>query len=437
MKVAEALSRRPTASLPKAMGNDAALEGAYRLLSNESVKPEPILAEHVAETVRQLEAIPLVYAVSDTSELRFGGKGRSGLGPLLHEGLGFLTHPCLAVAGDGSRLPLGLLAVRTWVRPEQKKGRRGTAASRNALDRESLKWEQVALAAAKAAGGQAAKLIHVMDREADIYALFAVLKAEGQRFIIRVAQNRALEDEAGRVFQALERAPTQLLREVPLSRRMRTSRSNPSRKERTAQLSISACSLTLRRPATADKALPEALSLNFVHVFEANPPPGETAVDWKLVTSEPTASLAEQEQVVDGYRTRWVIEELFKALKTGCGMEQSELESVEALLNLLAIKLPIAVQLLALRSLAEADETAQATRVFTPLRLEVLRAMSKAKLGPDPTVKEALWAVAALGGHIKNNGAPGWQVLGRGFEDLLHYEAAWAIFKGAARSDQS
>jgi hypothetical protein len=434
VRMAEALSQRPGASLPEAMGDDAALEGAYRFLNNEEVEPEVILGEHVAETVRQLEAVPVAYAVSDTTELRFGGKSRRGLGPLLHEGLGFLSHPCLVVAGDGSRLPLGLLAHKTWVRPPEKKGRRGTQASRRAPDRESLKWEEVTSAAAKAAGSQAAKLIHVMDREADIYGLFASLQKAGQHFIIRVAQNRALEDETGRVFAALERAPAQVLREVPLSRRVRQSKSHPSRKERKATLSISACELTLRRPEPAETNLPPSLRLNFVHVFEANPPPGEVAVDWKLVTSRPVTTLSEQEQVVDGYRTRWVIEELFKALKTGCGIEASELESAEALLTLLAIKLPIAVQLLALRSLAESEAPARgASRVFTPLRLEVLRAMSKVPLGPDPTASEVMWAVAALGGHIKNNGSPGWQVLGRGFQDLLRYETAWAVFKVAPR----
>jgi hypothetical protein len=49
------------------------------------------------------------------------------------------------------------------------------------------------------------------------------------------------------------------------------------------------------------------------------------------------------------------------------------------------------------------------------------------------SLREALLAVAALGGHIKNNGEPGWIVLGRGFETLLTLEQGW---KAAKRSDQ-
>ena len=34
-------------------------------------------------------------------------------------------------------------------------------------------------------------------------------------------------------------------------------------------------------------------------------------------------------------------------------------------------------------------------------------------------------AIAALGGHIKQNGLPGWQVLGRGYQKLLQIEQGW------------
>jgi hypothetical protein len=37
-------------------------------------------------------------------------------------------------------------------------------------------------------------------------------------------------------------------------------------------------------------------------------------------------------------------------------------------------------------------------------------------------IRQAMLAVAQLGGHIKNNGDPGWLVLGRGYEELLVLE---------------
>jgi hypothetical protein len=61
--------------------------------------------------------------------------------------------------------------------------------------------------------------------------------------------------------------------------------------------------------------------------------------------------------------------------------------------------------------------------VLTPTLAEVLETMLQRKLPASATTTDALLAVAALGGHIKNNGWPGWQVIGRGYEDLLMFEA--------------
>lgn len=64
---------------------------------------------------------------------------------------------------------------------------------------------------------------------------------------------------------------------------------------------------------------------------------------------------------------------------------------------------------------------------------------SKKRLPRVPTHRQALAAVAQLGGHIRNNGEPGWFVLGRGFDKLLTmFEVAWVAAKESAeRTDQS
>lgn len=53
-------------------------------------------------------------------------------------------------------------------------------------------------------------LIHVADRESDIYDLLAELDAAGQRFILRAAQDRALvpiDDDERRLFDAARAQP--------------------------------------------------------------------------------------------------------------------------------------------------------------------------------------------------------------------------------------
>jgi hypothetical protein len=94
------------------------------------------------------------------------------------------------------------------------------------------------------------------------------------------------------------------------------------------------------------------------------------------------------------------------------------LESRHALENALAILAPIACQLLHLRSVARRTEVAPASQVLTPTQIEVLRALSvRHPLPKNPTARDALLAIAGLGGFLKRNGEPGWQTIGRGYED--------------------
>ena len=70
----------------------------------------------------------------------------------------------------------------------------------------------------------------------------------------------------------------------------------------------------------------------------------------------------------------------------------------------------------------------------------MLRHKLEGKLPRDPTVEEALYAVARVGGHIKSNGPPGWQVLGRGYDQGLLMEQGWLAAMATmveGRSDQS
>jgi len=124
-------------------------------------------------------------------------------------------------------------------------------------------------------------------------------------------------------------------------------------------------------------------------------------------------------EIVDCYRARWVIEEFFKALKSGCAIEKRQLESRESLENALGLMLPIAWGLLRLRSALRATPEASGHSLLTPIQLALLRTEGRSKLPNRPTVKQLVYAIAAMGGHLKRNGDPGWQTLARGYERLL------------------
>ena len=88
----------------------------------------------------------------------------------------------------------------------------------------------------------------------------------------------------------------------------------------------------------------------------------------------------------------------------------------------MAVFTPIAWQLLRLRSLSREDPAHPADDVLSPLQLQLLRNQLQLKLKSNPSTRDVMLAIAQLGGHIRNNGQPGWIVLGRGFEKLLLLE---------------
>ena len=439
-KIVETVQVGPDQSFPS-LFDDGQLEGAYRFFNNEAVTPEAILQPHVAATRARMAHERVALVVHDTSTMSFDPDGaRRGLGRIRSAGQAFFAHVSLALSGDGTRMPLGVLALSHHIRTgEQKKKKLKT---KDNADNERARWGRQVTAVSSLL--DRSRVVHLMDREADDYALFAQLVGAGDRFVIRVAHNRLLA-ENGDGFQKLEQAVTEIAsvaeREVPLSRRPAGSRSpqqrriHPVREGRLAKLAFGATTVTLRRPSPQPKTLPETLSVNVVRVWEVDPPKGEAPVEWVLLTTEPITTPQQLLQIVDWYRARWVIEEFFKALKTGCAYDTRQLETIEGLLNVLATFLPIAWRLLLMRTQARVAPTAKATTVLPKAMVAVLRVFTRIKLAAQPTARDVLLAVAALGGHQKNNGDPGWITLARGYEKLRTLTEGAAARDGIAWAD--
>lgn len=449
-QIAEAIAQKPSASLPAIFEDKSAeLEGAYRFLRNKKVTMARVLAPHLDATCERLRDQGSILVLHDTTEFAFeGDKPRSGLGPV-PGGEGFFAHVALAITADERRRPLGVLAVEPLIRePKPKPAKKGAKAAKkvswlekyNDPHKESLRWSRVMEQAETRADG-GAEIIHVMDREADDYALLSLLSSP-RRFVLRLKHNRVItpaepESPARKVRDAVAEAPHLFERTVALSARNndakapKVRRLYPTRNTRLATLRGGATCVTLVRPHGLPTTLPKELTLHVVHVEEVDVPAGETPVSWVLLTNEAVTTKEEVERVVDIYRARWVIEDFFMALKTGCAFETRQLESAQTLMNLLAILIPIAWRLLLLRNLARDEPDAPAREVLPPRQLEVLQAALTKKLPASPTARDVFLAVAALGGHIKNNGNPGWRVLARGYERLLTLEDGWIIARAS------
>lgn len=443
VRMADAAMARPEAGLPKMMGSDAELEGTYRFLNHPHIEPEQVLAPHVRRTVERCRSHEVIWVAHDTTSLVFGGETeREGLGRVKNKKQGFDAHVTIAVEPGESHQMLGVLEIQR-INSVGKKPR-GRSGRPHRAPAEPSRWEQGVQSASRHVGVAGPELVHLMDREADSYGLWASMVKRGQRFVIRVHHDRRLKSSR-KLFERLDELseqPATLVREVPLSRRGKEGGStlrkiHPSRPARLATLEVRACSLTIPRTdyRYADDD-PEQLTLNVVHVREPNPPEGHQAVDWKLITTEPIETPEQVAEIIDAYRGRWTIEEFFKALKSGCAIEKRQLESYDALAMMLALLAPVAWRLLQLRSLADSVPDLPADRVLTDLQLKVLRAKARDPFPDSPTVADALFAVARLGGFLKHNKRPGWQVLGRGFHDLLLMEAGWASALAEMSCDQ-
>lgn len=442
-RIADALAEAPDASFPKAAGSVAALEATYRFFNNDAVEPEQILAAHRSATLARMPLAGEVLVVHDTTSLEFRGEAvREGLGRLRSGGQGFFSHVALAVTADDARRPLGVLAHGVRVRLGPARGKRSHKELMADPDNESKRWRE-SIDAAETANDGRASLIHIMDREADAYPLMTSLCQRGVRFVVRASRDRVTSVPAdggpkrAKVSDATSEADIVATRDVPISKRKDGStpssrKTHPPRQYRTARLVFRAAITELVRPNYLPSDVHPTLRVNVVQVDEIDVGPGLTPVRWTLYTNEPIETPQDILRVVDLYRARWTIEEYFKALKQGCAFESRQLDTLKSLLVALAIFIPIAWRLLLLRSLGRFDDQTPATDVLSESQVEVLVATSKGKLIGHPTVRQAMLAIAARGGHIPSNGEPGWMVLGRGFHDLLLLEAGWIAARNAA-----
>ncbi len=117
-----------------------------------------------------------------------------------------------------------------------------------------------------------------------------------------------------------------------------------------------------------------------------------------------------------------MIEEWHRCLKEGCKLEQSQVQTIQALRRLSALLSVIAVRMLRLRDLAESQKQSdpQTLRESVPWTWIVVVALL-AQAQPEMFSAREFWlAIARQGGFIgrKRDGRPGWKVIWRGWYDI-------------------
>jgi hypothetical protein len=340
-----------------------------------------------------------VLAIQDTSEVKFQTRQgrRRGLGKVgKGNARGVLLHAMMAVDADSGAC-LGLTGGEVWTRRGKAKVPHD---ARELANKESARWVTTAEQGCEVLA--AARMITVVnDREGEFFAHWALTPDDKVHLLTRAMHDHALAD-GSTLYQAVERARFCDKAVIDLPQRM-------DRRARQAHLSLRFGTVELKRPARPGvKGLPACVKVSFVEVLELHPPKGAEPVHWLLLTTHPIAKAADAWQIISWYKQRWIIEQLFRSLKSqGLGIEDSQLDSAQALIKLVAIATKAACIVIQLVQARNGGQQLPVKCAFTPEEIEVLAAINKTmrgrtKLQENPhqprTIEWAAWIIAKLGG---------------------------------------
>jgi hypothetical protein len=419
VNIAEHLAASPGGTLPQAFADWAELKAAYRFFGQAGVTFERVLAPH-CERTRQACRQPGEYLlIEDTTLLDYSQHvAAADLGVIGDGGgRGFELHSALAVRVEGWTLEqqpegtvVGLFGQQCRrPKPAPAKETRGERLGR---PRKSQTWAAALKAAGRPPTGS--RWIYVADRESDFYEPFRLCQQHGVDLVIRAAHDHRLAAGCGHLKAAVAQAPV-------LGQTTVAVRSRGGQPARTAIVEVRSARVTLDGPWRPGGWQAPLGELGVVEVREVHAPAGvKEPLYWLLLTSLPCATWAQAQRVVGYYTARWWIEEYHKALKTGTGVETSQLETADRLEPLIAILGVVATRLLNAKLLARSrPDSFEAATSFGPTVLELL----EKKLGPPKggwTNRNVIRAVARVGGFIgrKSDGEPGWQTIWRGWQRL-------------------
>jgi len=410
-----AMSEKLTVVLRK-LSKDKTEEVCYgRFINNAKITPQSLI-NHYWETNPLDFSGKHILLVEDSTSASFGfHQNRDDLGHIEYKtkNSGFFLHPCLYMDGsDGGCYGIGGLSVRKTAFAKTPEEIEARAKRQKELikmpfkDEDRYKWYSTA-AQAIHNNPSASMYTVVGDREADIYDLFAHYQSKGWHYVIRSAYNRNVKNEDGsktKLHSTIEKWGVNHTYSIDLPATDKRSAHKAKMELKFGKVHIM---LSSNNP---DKTLPKTLP---IYVVQAKEDPStvvgkQKPVHWILFTSHPVTDTAQALQIIQWYRWRWVIEQVFRTLKSkGLNIEKSEVESFHALVNLSVLALMAAVLVLQLTQ-ARSGQTKQKTdMVFSEKEQQCLNLISEKLEGrtaktknphPQANLAFAAWVMARLGG---------------------------------------
>jgi len=443
------LSEQPEAPINKACNSWADTKAAYRLFQNDKVSKKNILEAHVANTLERAKVFKTVLAIQDTSFLDFKTHPKTrGLGHIgksygvAHDTYGLLMHSTYALTPNG--LPIGLLDQEIWARKDaikSKKSRNNKRYKENSErpieEKESFKWIRALKKTTTVASTESTSVIHIADREADIYELFCEASRSATSYIVRANHDRKV-NKSTRRSNSGENLWDFIAKETPVGTTSVRVSGKQDQIERDAVCDVSFSSFTLTAPtqktSTKDSYL-EDTSLTAISVKESCPPVNCEAIEWVLLTNLPVTDLGGALQIITWYSYRWQIEVFHKILKSGCTVEHCRLGTADRLERFVTLMSVVAWRMHWLTIISRQAPETPCTAVFSDSEWKSI-CMFKSKdaslVQKPPTVRELVRMIAGLGGYLgrKGDGEPGPQTLWRGWQRMTDIREAWEIARG-------
>lgn len=376
-----------------------------------------------------------VLAISDTSELNYSAHAgrKRGFGTVGNGiDIGVFVHPIIAVDAERGGL-IGLVGAEVMNRAA---GKVADHKRRAADDKESRRWltgAEIAAARLEAA----AMITMVEDREGDIYDQFA-RRPDRVHLLVRAAQDRGLAARRT-LFASCAGWPEAARHTVTVPPRA-------GRPGRTAMVALRFGEVTLKRPASASAALPAAMTVRVVDVAEVAPVEPRERVHWCLLTTHAVDTLEDARRIVGWYQRRWIIEQVFRTLKSaGVEVETSQITRPANLLKLVLVALIAAVRVMQLvlardggtrQSLSDGAEAADVP-ALRAINASLEGRTEKLKNPFDPANLAWLaWIVARLGGwsgYTSRGYRPaGPKTIARGLKQLDPMVAGWKLANRSA-----
>ena len=427
------LGSKPGASVPAACKGWDETIAAYRFLDNEKVTDQKVLSSHRDATHKRMAGRKVVLCVQGTTEMDFTGRKLKGAGPLsIQERIGFFNHVTLAVTPE--RLCLGVLDAELWVRDFEDRNKNDKRKQKPIEEKESHRWlegyRRVCELSEQLPGTM---LVSISDRKGDIYECFweSVRMDEGKRaeFIIRGCHDRRLPEklEDGCYKKLMEEVSGKpILGEVEFKIPKTENRS-----ARRVVQSVKACRVRLKPPYRKGEMMPE-VEINVVFVEEINPPGGGEPIAWLLLTSLPIDTFGQACLVVEYYLCRWQIEMYFKVLKSGCKIEERQLETAERIKPCIALYMIVAWRVLFVTMFGRECPDLPCTALLEDDEWKPVYMIAKNEAPPEtpPSRVDFTLMVSSLGGYLnrKCDGPPGPKTMWVGLQRMVDFTLAWKAF---------